>query len=875
MKRLPIMLRGAAWLVAATLAQAAEAAPLPEKLNRAPANTWVELVREETGSRNWPMFVYHPGLGRYLLSGGEGSSHYDTEVFDPGSGGWSNLYPAGSSYKAASGPTDAPRVSFGEKEAGLPDKDGVWRIAREGNAWGRDAGTYFQWALCPADGRLYSYFQNRTLAFDPVKRAWSDLKAPEICPKFPAYPWSTTLGTMAWDPVNQEALWFGGTADVDGGSPGTWAFRPADGKWRRIECESKERQALRARAGKLARETESLVNALRNRCYAAETEAEAKVDLGVRAGGLAGECVALLDAVKTAPLTGAAKDLPALMQAALAPVQEGLARIGENGDLRERLLAGQVLVDRLQGAVRMLDAEPCGRGVAPMALDPVRGKILLFGGCRLDSYLADTWVYDCRTRTWEQRFPKISPAPRGGHTLVWLPCSGAFALYGATTFGGVSYGVPHLNPPPPQDLWTYDLAANEWKRLMPPDKDSPGQGIGAVGPNDELIFLARSGKGRLTFGMRIDPRASGAGSATNGVPPGSVAWCFNGPDSYDQSAKIEPDKIAKLLRELPANEWAPMPKQSAPCNGHEWGSSAYDATRHQIFFWGGGHSAWHYNDVSHYSLRTATWSIGYREEYPYPGAGFKAMYNQTFNNRPLIGSHIWDGYAYDTVADRLVVCARGGVWLYDPASRQWEYPRSTSPGELKVSMTETPRGAVMWCGDRLALFDAKVRGFRPLPMSGDKLGAVAYGDSTGICYDSKRNALWLALGGSPMYRYHFDDGVLTRLEVPPVEGVLMRETVYVPEIDMLLNVGRVATPGGATGNLAYDIAANRWVGLALPRVGGPDRANASMYSESLHYDPVLKVAIWLHGNGQEVLLAHLTREGLKTVEARAGSTERK
>ena len=59
-----------------------------------------------------------------------------------------------------------------------------------------------------------------------------------------------------------------------------------------------------------------------------------------------------------------------------------------------------------------------------------RGKIVLFGGDQLDRVLADTWLYDCATRTWEQRFPKECPLPRAGHILAWLPRAKKIVLAG-------------------------------------------------------------------------------------------------------------------------------------------------------------------------------------------------------------------------------------------------------------------------------------------------------------------------------------------------------------------------------------------------------------------------------------------------------------
>jgi hypothetical protein len=373
----------------------------------------------------------------------------------------------------------------------------------------------------------------------------------------------------------------------------------------------------------------------------------------------------------------------------------------------------------------------------------------------------------------------------------------------------------------------------------------------------------------------VNAGAADAGSAKAGVAPGTVTHTFHGPERFDRSAKIEPKKIDAFLKGLPANRWTPMPGQGPNCNGHEWCASAYDAKRHQILFYGGGHSRWHYNDVSHYSLRTATWSTGYRDEYPFGSCGFKSPVNQSFNNRPFFGSHIWDAIAHDPVADRLVMCSRGHAWAYDPASREWSHPPRSSAGDLGVSMCETPHGAVQWQGGTLKFFVRKTGAWRGLPLSGAKLGR-AYGDKTGVCYDSKRDCLWLGGGGSPMYRYDFKGGKLTRIPCPRPDKVFMRETVYVPELDMLLNVARSRAAGGGEGNLAFDIEAGKWVLLQLPYAKGTThgRNRSHHVSDGLLFDPEYKVAIH-HRNNWQVLVVRPEKKGLKILEAPVAKPKKK
>jgi len=842
-----------------------------DKLKAAGGNKWVLLSSEKGGGRSWPMFVYHPGLKKYLLSAGGGGG-YDQQVFDPSTCTWSNFYP--------NGKKDLPSgVKMGPTGPGNT-VGGVFRIRRRGNAFRpTDEHTYYQWALSADDGCLYAYYQNTTLRFDAKTGLWKRLGAPRFSHVFKGrFNSNLTMGALAWDPVNREIVSCGGNSDDQGGSPGTWNLKPGAKKWQRVPAGSEALRALRAAARDLERRTHALVNAWRNRFYVTETEQEAKADIGKQAAELVKELGDLVGKVRKTKLDGFEKNIPEHAARFLSDVLDKLKPAVAMDDARQRLLALQNVYDRLEIAARALDAEPCGRGLSQMAVDLKRGKIVLFGGCRLDSYLADTWVYDCKARKWEQRWPKVSPAPRGGHVLAWLPKSGRIVLFGSTNFD-THYAPPRQVKNTPRDLWVYDIGANRWKRLAQSGKP-PANGTGAVGPDDELVFVPRlSGRGggaRQTWGLKVNTEAPDAGSAGAGVAPGTVKYIFRGPDAFDRSAKIEPKKIDAFLKNLPPNRWTPMPRQGPSCNGHEWCASAYDARRHQILFYGGGHSRWHYNDVSHYSLRTATWSTGYRDEFPFGPSAFKSPINQSFNSRPFFGSHIWNAVAYDPVASRMVICTRGGLgWAYDPTAREWDYPPPVTQGNaMRVSMCESAHGAVQWGSGKLFLYDGKTGKWRRLPVKG-KLGG-AYCDKTGVCYDSKRDCLWLSSGGSPMYRYDFKGGTLTRLACPRAANVFARETVYVPELDMLLNVARNRAAGGGEGNLAFDIKAGKWVLLQLPYAKGSShgRKRSHHVSDGLLFDPEYKVAIH-HRNNWQVLVVRLEKKDLKVFDAPGAAAKKK
>ncbi len=94
---------------------------------------------------------------------------------------------------------------------------------------------------------------------------------------------------------------------------------------------------------------------------------------------------------------------------------------------------------------------PAARGQHAMAYDAARKQVVLFGGLNSSfGGLNDTWVYDCVTHTWTQKFPANSPSARHRHAMAYDPNSQLVVLYG----GGSSF----------QDTWTWD--GTNWVEIV-------------------------------------------------------------------------------------------------------------------------------------------------------------------------------------------------------------------------------------------------------------------------------------------------------------------------------------------------------------------------------------------------------------------------
>ena len=78
-----------------------------------------------------------------------------------------------------------------------------------------------------------------------------------------------------------------------------------------------------------------------------------------------------------------------------------------------------------------------------MVRDPVRGRILLFGGKDAAGELGDTWEWD--GVGWTQLQPSVTPSLRAGHAMAFDPVRQRIVLFGGRR-GASSLG----------DTWEWD-----------------------------------------------------------------------------------------------------------------------------------------------------------------------------------------------------------------------------------------------------------------------------------------------------------------------------------------------------------------------------------------------------------------------------------
>jgi len=90
--------------------------------------------------------------------------------------------------------------------------------------------------------------------------------------------------------------------------------------------------------------------------------------------------------------------------------------------------------------------QPPPRMVTRMVTDTRNQMLIVFGGDGQRFYLADTWIFDLKTRTWRESKAPGGPEPRAGHFTVYDPESGMVIIGGGHNRKDLT------------DMWAFDPA---------------------------------------------------------------------------------------------------------------------------------------------------------------------------------------------------------------------------------------------------------------------------------------------------------------------------------------------------------------------------------------------------------------------------------
>lgn len=552
-----------------------------------------------------------------------------------------------------------------------------------------------------------------------------------------------------------------------------------------------------------------------------------------------------------------------------------------------------------------LDLEPPPRMNTRMVCDARNGLLVLFGGDGQSRYLADTWLYDLKARTWRPSKADQGPEARAGHFTVYDPETG-WVLVG----GG--YNRRDLN-----DLWAYDAAKDEWQRLK--GEVPTGFYIAAdLAPEKRLIVLVASTRRpgdtmtcnilypvRTTHGYRIEKESivqAGAPKEAMKPIPKRPPPAEPAPDAADREAQ------ARRLRELPVNQWVALaaPRRTAPTR--TWGSATFDSDRGLLLYWGGGHCGYGGSDVDAYDVESHTWraadpSPDYPERLWNHGVRLGGV---TFQGGPWT-EHGRKTYAYDPVGKRMILVLpirlttgyeppaladfpavrtaapdaivttpssyiRYATWSYDPESGRWQLLCGAPAGvdtlvttrhgvvgvnvawrtrlndagyQLPWSPSQPPEDKAAW------LFEAAQK--RWVRLSDGPPSPQNLYEMTALAYDPKRDRLLLhgaGRGRDELWELGFAARRWKNLEpagdAPPS---CLREAVYLPSEDVMLTYGPAPEARNTPALWAYVPAENRWRRVEIAPMTGIEAGARAGQNRALVYDPKRDLVLLVLGTG--------------------------
>ena len=111
---------------------------------------------------------------------------------------------------------------------------------------------------------------------------------------------------------------------------------------------------------------------------------------------------------------------------------------------------------------------PAGRSTACIAYDPVRQRVVMFGGADGSSTLGDTWEWN--GQAWAN-VTAVGPSARYASAMVWDAARNAVVLFGGFFDDGVNYAA--LN-----DLWAWD--GTRWTQITPTGAAPSGRSYPSV-----------------------------------------------------------------------------------------------------------------------------------------------------------------------------------------------------------------------------------------------------------------------------------------------------------------------------------------------------------------------------------------------------------
>ncbi len=206
----------------------------PGRTAALPADRWVLKDSLKTKSKMFAAAVYMPATDEFLLWGLP-DDRFEVETFSAREGRWKNVTPP-------QGLPDFPKGMRSDVDIELTAGTTVAFASAGGVERPTRAMTFHQVTYDTKRDRVLFYLGGRTFSYDPKTRLWHNLEpkqSPVACQ-------GLTWASLCYDPVNDEAVLFGGGLALNAwGGAYTWLYDCKENTWRALEQPRGEQPPLR------------------------------------------------------------------------------------------------------------------------------------------------------------------------------------------------------------------------------------------------------------------------------------------------------------------------------------------------------------------------------------------------------------------------------------------------------------------------------------------------------------------------------------------------------------------------------------------------------------------------------------------------------
>lgn len=319
-------------------------------------------------------------------------------------------------------------------------------------------------------------------------------------------------------------------------------------------------------------------------------------------------------------------------------------------------------------------AVPSGRKYHAMAYDPVRRKVVLYGGLTdggvaggTVTALSDTWEMDPDTGNWTEVLVTSAPGARYDAAMAYDAARGKTILFGGNKY---TPGPPATNT---FDAETWQWSGTTWTKLSP--ATSPGaRAYHAMvayrrAGTDRILMVGGAGSlvGTDTTWEWDGAANAGAGNWTNRTPVsgGPTVRGFSGlawdPDrqlvamygGYDYTLMAPPYDDDDLWTWDGATlTWTQVPVAVRPPRRTNPLGFVYDAARRKLLLWGGMDRSTSnaLGDAWEWDATTGTWASRTPSSGRVPARESFAAYYDPVRGAPTMfggGGNFWDAYHQD------------------------------------------------------------------------------------------------------------------------------------------------------------------------------------------------------------------------------------